>query len=104
RLYRGGVAAAAEPRGAANVLMNQFAGTGVDPGAVDAAELAELIEARDRIPRAAFLEALAAAGAPGFSAERYLAEAAISDASELEPIVDALLGANPGQVEAYRSG
>ena len=38
----------------ANVLMNQFAATGVDPAEVNAAELAKLIEARDRIPRQAF--------------------------------------------------
>jgi hypothetical protein len=41
---------------------------------------------------------------PGFSAERYLADGAIADASELEPLVDRVLAANELQVEAYRGG
>jgi aspartyl-tRNA(Asn)/glutamyl-tRNA(Gln) amidotransferase subunit B len=28
----------------------------------------------------------------------------VSDTAELEPLVDAVLAANPGQVEAYRGG
>jgi aspartyl-tRNA(Asn)/glutamyl-tRNA(Gln) amidotransferase subunit B len=91
-------------RAVANVLMNQLAGAGVDPAAVDGEELGKLIEARDRIPRAAFDEAIAASGEPGFSADRYLAEAAVSDTSELEPLVERVLAANTPQVEAYRAG
>jgi aspartyl-tRNA(Asn)/glutamyl-tRNA(Gln) amidotransferase subunit B len=91
-------------RAVANVLMNQFAATGIDPDAVDAEELAKLIEARDSIPRQAFTEALAASGDPGFSAEKYLGDGQISDTSDLEPIVEGILAANPGQVEAYRGG
>lgn len=41
---------------------------------------------------------------PGFTVDPYLAQEAVSDTAELEPIVDALLAANPGQVEAYRCG
>jgi aspartyl-tRNA(Asn)/glutamyl-tRNA(Gln) amidotransferase subunit B len=104
RLYAAVVGAGVEPRAAANVLMNQFAATGVDPAAVDAAELAKLIEARETIPRAAFAEALAASGEAGFSADRYLADAVVADASELEPLVEQILAAHPGQVEAYRGG
>jgi aspartyl-tRNA(Asn)/glutamyl-tRNA(Gln) amidotransferase subunit B len=88
----------------ANVLMNQLAAAGVDPASVDAAELGKLIEARDRIPRAAFTEALAASGDPGFSADRYLTDAAISDESALEPIIDRVLAENANQVAAYRAG
>jgi len=88
----------------ANVLMNQFAATGIDPDTVDAEELTKLIEARDSIPRQAFTEALAASGDPGFSAEKYLGDGQISDTSDLEPIVEQILAANPGQVEAYRGG
>jgi aspartyl-tRNA(Asn)/glutamyl-tRNA(Gln) amidotransferase subunit B len=91
-------------RGVANVLMNQFAASGVDPEAVDADELGKLIEARSRIPRDKFLEALAASGDSGFSAERYLGDGLVGDAAELEPIVERILAANPGQVEAYRGG
>jgi aspartyl-tRNA(Asn)/glutamyl-tRNA(Gln) amidotransferase subunit B len=101
RLYE---AVPGERRVVANVLMNQLAAAGVDPSSVNAAELGRLIEARDRIPRAAFLEAIAASGDPGFSAGRYLADAAISDESELGPVIERILGANEAQVAAYRSG
>jgi aspartyl-tRNA(Asn)/glutamyl-tRNA(Gln) amidotransferase subunit B len=88
----------------ANVLMNQFAATGVDPSAVNAEELGKLIDARDRIPRQAFTDALAASGDPGFEADRYLGDGQIADAADLEPLVEQVLAANPGQVEAYRGG
>jgi aspartyl-tRNA(Asn)/glutamyl-tRNA(Gln) amidotransferase subunit B len=86
------------------VLMNQFAASGVDPAAVNAEELAKLIEARDRIPRQAFTEALAASGDKGFSAESYLGDGQITDASELESLVDKVLAENPQQVEDFRGG
>jgi aspartyl-tRNA(Asn)/glutamyl-tRNA(Gln) amidotransferase subunit B len=104
RLYEGVAAAGAEPRLAANVLMNQFAGTGIDPAAVNAGELAKLIAARERIPRAAFDEALAASGDPGFSADRYLADAAIADVAQLDPVIDRILADNEPQVAAFRGG
>jgi aspartyl-tRNA(Asn)/glutamyl-tRNA(Gln) amidotransferase subunit B len=56
------------------------------------------------IPRATFDDAIAHAGDPDFCAEAYLAEAAISDFSELEPVIDRILAANPGQVDQYRAG
>jgi aspartyl-tRNA(Asn)/glutamyl-tRNA(Gln) amidotransferase subunit B len=95
---------AEDRRGVANVLMNQFAASGVDPETVDADELGKLIEARSRIPRDKFLDALAASGDPGFSAERYLGDGLVGDAAALDPIVERILAANPGQVEAYRGG
>jgi aspartyl-tRNA(Asn)/glutamyl-tRNA(Gln) amidotransferase subunit B len=91
-------------REVANILMNQFAATGVDPAAVNADELAKLIEARDRIPRQAFTEALAASGDDGFTAESYLGDGQITDTSELESLVDQVLAENPEQVEDYRGG
>jgi aspartyl-tRNA(Asn)/glutamyl-tRNA(Gln) amidotransferase subunit B len=91
-------------RAVANVLMNQFAASGADPAAVNADELGKLIEARSRIPRERFTEALAKSGDPGFSAEAYLGDGLVADTSELEPIVDRILEANPGQVESYRGG
>lgn len=91
-------------RAVANVIMNQLAGAGIDPDAVDAAELARLVEARDRISRQAFDEAIARAGEPGFSADPYLAQEAVSDADALVPVIDRIIAANPGQVEAYRGG
>jgi len=104
RLWEEAVAAGAERVAAANVIANNLVGAGVDPAAVPAAELARLVGARERIPRAAFDEAIAKLAEPGFSAEPYLAEEAVSDTAELEPIVDRVLEANPGQVEAYRGG
>ena len=88
----------------AKVLANQFVAAGVDPSAVNAGELAKLIEARRGIPRAALTEALGASGDPDFSAERYLAEAAVTDTAELEPLIERILAANPDQVETYRGG
>ena len=41
-------------------------------------ELAKLVEARDRIPRTAFDEAISKLGDPGFSADPYLAQEAVS--------------------------
>jgi aspartyl-tRNA(Asn)/glutamyl-tRNA(Gln) amidotransferase subunit B len=88
----------------ANVLMNQFAASGVDPANVNAEELGKLIEAREAIPRAAFADALAASGNGEFSADRYLAEAAISDASELDPVIERVLEANEAQVASFKAG
>ena len=104
RLYEATVAAGAERVAASNVIANNLVGAGVDPGAVDAAELAKLVEARARLPRAAFDEAIAKAGDDGFSADPYLAQETVSDASELDPVIDAVIAANPGQVAAFRGG
>ena len=98
------VRAGAERVAAANVIANSVVGAGVDPAAVPAAELARLVEARERLPRRAFDEAIAKLAEPGFTADRYLAQEAVSDTAALEPVVDAVLAANPGQVEAYRGG
>jgi aspartyl-tRNA(Asn)/glutamyl-tRNA(Gln) amidotransferase subunit B len=91
-------------RAVANVLMNQFAATGVDPATVNAVELGKLIEARAGIPRAAFTKALEESGNGGFSADKYLAEAAITDTAELEPILERVLSANESQVASYKAG
>jgi aspartyl-tRNA(Asn)/glutamyl-tRNA(Gln) amidotransferase subunit B len=103
-LYEATVAAGAEPLAAANVIANNLVGAGVDPAGVRAAELAPLVEARDRIPRQAFDEAIARAGDPGFAAAPYLAQEAVSDASALDPVIDAIIAANPGQVAAFQGG
>ncbi|HEY7179523.1 MAG TPA: Asp-tRNA(Asn)/Glu-tRNA(Gln) amidotransferase subunit GatB [Gaiella sp.] len=103
-LWERTVAAGADGVAAANVIANQLVGAGVDPAAVDAAELSRLVEARERIPRKAFDEAIVRVGEPGFSADPYLAQEAVSDTASLEPVVDAILAANPGQVEQYRGG
>jgi aspartyl-tRNA(Asn)/glutamyl-tRNA(Gln) amidotransferase subunit B len=104
RLWSETVAAGADRVAAANVIANNLVGAGTDLGAVSAPELAKLVDARDRIPRAAFDEAIAKLGEPGFSADPYLAQEAVSDEAELEPVIERILAANPGQVEAYRGG
>jgi aspartyl-tRNA(Asn)/glutamyl-tRNA(Gln) amidotransferase subunit B len=91
-------------RAVANVLMNQFAASGADPERVNAEELGKLIAARERIPRKTFDEALAASGNGEFSAERYLADATISDASELDPVIERVLAANESQVASFKAG
>ena len=102
-LWEQRVAAGAERVAAANVIANNLVGAGwTRRGATE--ELARLVDARERLPRAAFDEAISKLGEPGFSADPYLAQEAVSDTAELEPIVARILEANPGQVEAYRSG
>jgi aspartyl-tRNA(Asn)/glutamyl-tRNA(Gln) amidotransferase subunit B len=98
------VAAGAEPKEAANVLANAFVATGIEPARVDARELAKLVSARGEVPRAAFEEALTKAGDDGFSADPYLEQRVVADASALDPVIDRVIEANPGQVEQYRGG
>jgi aspartyl-tRNA(Asn)/glutamyl-tRNA(Gln) amidotransferase subunit B len=104
RLWDETVSAGADAVAAANVIANTLVGAGVDSTTVPAPELAKLVEARDRIPRTAFDEAISKLGDPGFAADPYLAQEAVSDADELGPVVDRILAENPGQVAAYRSG
>ncbi|MEO8291051.1 MAG: Asp-tRNA(Asn)/Glu-tRNA(Gln) amidotransferase GatCAB subunit B, partial [Gaiellaceae bacterium] len=91
-------------RAVANVVMNQLAAAGVHPDQVNASELGKLIAERERIPRAAFTEALARSGDSGFSAEAYLGETAISETSELEPVIDAVIAENGPQVASFQAG
>ncbi len=98
------VAAGADPKESANVLANSFVAAGIEPSSVDADELARLVAARAEIPRAAFDEALARSGDPGFSAKPYLAQKTVSDAAELDPVIAAVIAANPGQAEQFRGG
>ena len=93
-----------DAKAVSNVLMNDFVATGVDPDAVNADELAKVIEARSTIPRATFTKALAESGDPEFKAEVYLGDELLTDTSELEPLVDRILDASPGQVAAYKGG
>jgi aspartyl-tRNA(Asn)/glutamyl-tRNA(Gln) amidotransferase subunit B len=104
RLWSDVVAAGADAKEAANVLSNQFVAAGIAPDAVDAGELAKLVSARAEIPRAAFDEALAKVGDAGFTAAPYLEQKVVADASELDPIIERIIEANPGQAEQFRSG
>jgi len=104
RLWSAVVDLGVDPKATANVLSNAFVATGVDPDRVDPRELAKLVAARATIQREAFDEALAHAGDDGFAAEPYLAQKAVGDVAALEPIIDDVLAANPGEVAGYRSG
>ena len=103
-LWDATVGAGAEPVAAANVIANNLVGAGVDPASASPVELAKLVAARDRIPRQAFDEAISKLAEPGFEAAPYIVQEAVSDASELEPLVDRILEENPGQVAAFRGG
>jgi aspartyl-tRNA(Asn)/glutamyl-tRNA(Gln) amidotransferase subunit B len=104
RLWSALVDAGADAKEAANVLSNQFVAAGVDPGTVNAAELAKLVAARAEIPRAAFDEALSKAGDAGFAAAPYLEQKLVADAGELDPVIERIIAASPGQAEQFRNG
>jgi aspartyl-tRNA(Asn)/glutamyl-tRNA(Gln) amidotransferase subunit B len=106
RLFESAVSKGLDPKGVSNVLMNDFARLKVDPAAAEpnASELARVIEARPRIPGSSFEAALAASANPGFSADSYLEDGLVADTSELEPLVEHVLAANPSEVESYRAG
>ncbi|HXH88796.1 MAG TPA: Asp-tRNA(Asn)/Glu-tRNA(Gln) amidotransferase subunit GatB [Gaiellaceae bacterium] len=102
RLYEATVAAGAERLPAANLIANRLAGVAVED--VSPAELALLVEARDRIPRSSLDDAFDHLAEPGFSAAPYLVQEAVSDTSELGPVIERIIAANPGQVEVFRGG
>ena len=95
---------ALEPRVVANAVMNEIAGAGVDPDAVNASELAKVLAARDRLPRDVYTRAIEESTSASFVATAYLEQEALSNESDLAPIVDRVLEANPKQVETYRGG
>jgi len=101
-LYEALVEAGVDPRTAANVVLNEA--SALDPTGVDAKELARVVEARSELPRETYLEAIAASASAGFRADAYLSQRAVSDEGELAPLIERILVANPGQVEAYRNG
>jgi len=104
RLWSAVVDEGADPKETANVLANAFVATGVDPARVNAAELAKLVGARAAIQREAFDEALTHLGEEGFAAAPYLAQKTVSDVSALDPVIDEIIAANPGEVAGYRGG
>jgi Asp-tRNA(Asn)/Glu-tRNA(Gln) amidotransferase B subunit len=93
-----------DAKAASNILMNDFVATGIDPAAVDGAELAKLIAARSTLPRETFTRALAESADPEFRAGTYLGDTLVADAAELEPLVERVLADHPSQVAAYKGG
>jgi aspartyl-tRNA(Asn)/glutamyl-tRNA(Gln) amidotransferase subunit B len=102
-LYVGLVAEGVDPRLAANWVMNDFAATGEDPAAVKVEEMAVVLKTPN-LTRDALTAATAASVSHTFTSVTFTSETAISDASELGPVIDAVLAANPRQVETYRGG
>ena len=84
---------------AANVAMNE-------PDFLDAnaAAIAAIVKARDTLTREAYDGAFAAARSVSIDAAEYLAQIAVSDTGELDPVIESILAANPQQVETYRGG
>ena len=64
----------------------------------------ELVSHRSSITREAYDEAMAAAARGPIEASDYLSRTAVSDEASLVPAIDAVLAANPEQVETYRGG
>ena len=93
-----------EAKPAAAFVLNDIAPLEVDLERVNGAELAKVLRERDHITREAFDTAVGASASDGFSAEEYLRERTVDDASELDPVIDRILSENEQQVEAYRGG
>ena len=68
----------------------------------NAEALAKIVQAN--VTREALDEAFAKAADGPIDAETYLAQTAVADESALGPVIDAILAANPGQVETFRGG
>jgi aspartyl-tRNA(Asn)/glutamyl-tRNA(Gln) amidotransferase subunit B len=94
------MAAGVDARVAANVVRNEAAGVTI----AEPAELARVIEARERLPRDVYHEAVEASGTPGFTADSYLEREQVSDEGSLEPVIESVLAAHADQVAAYRAG
>jgi aspartyl-tRNA(Asn)/glutamyl-tRNA(Gln) amidotransferase subunit B len=87
---------------AANVAMNQLAA--IDPLPENGEALVAIIKQRDTIPRETLLASFADSAAGPLDASAVLAQTVVADTSELEPLVDRILGDNPSQVESYKNG
>jgi aspartyl-tRNA(Asn)/glutamyl-tRNA(Gln) amidotransferase subunit B len=68
----------------------------------NAPALAEILQAN--VTREALDSAFEKAASERIDAQTYLAQTAVSDTSALEPVIDAIIAANPGQVATYRGG
>jgi aspartyl-tRNA(Asn)/glutamyl-tRNA(Gln) amidotransferase subunit B len=86
-----------EWRAAANVAMNRG-----DFLPENAPALAAILQAN--VTREALDQAFAAAAEGAIAVDDYLAQAAVGDESELVPVIEAILAANPEQVATYRGG
>jgi aspartyl-tRNA(Asn)/glutamyl-tRNA(Gln) amidotransferase subunit B len=86
---------------AATVSMNQPPGW--TPWPENAAELAKVIQAGN-LTREARTAALSASAVRPIDSAEFVSQVAVSDESELDPVIESILSANPQQVETYRGG
>jgi aspartyl-tRNA(Asn)/glutamyl-tRNA(Gln) amidotransferase subunit B len=105
RLFDATVGAGADPRAVANVLMNEFPRLNIDPSGINPVSLEKLLAARETLPRSTFEDALQykLRGTDALGVD-FGEGAMIADSSELEPVVDRIIAANPKEAEAYRGG
>jgi aspartyl-tRNA(Asn)/glutamyl-tRNA(Gln) amidotransferase subunit B len=87
---------------AANVAMNQLAA--VEPLAENYPVLVEIQKARRDIPREVYSTSFSSSATVTLNRDEIFAHRAIADTSELEPLVEKILAANPAQVQSYRGG
>ena len=71
--------------------------------AVNVPEMAAVLKTPN-LTRDALVGATAASTSADFSASTYTSQTAVSDASELDPVIEAVLAANRDQVATYRGG
>jgi len=93
-----------DPRAVASALINDYRAKNVRPPFEIANQVAETIRKKSEMPKNVYQEAVGASGSSSFSAIEYTSQTAISDTSELDPLIDRIITANPGQVEQYRGG
>src|SRR4051794_10851431 len=74
---------------AASAAMNELSGIAFTSGV--AGEHTKVLAVKSEIPREALQAAIAASANPGFTADAFIEERAVSDTSELEPLIDAVL-------------
>ncbi len=104
-LWTAVVDAGADPKETANVLANHLVATGRRPGARRPARAREARRGARRTSRAARSTRRSRTAADdGFSADPYLEQKVVADASELDPVIERVIAANPAQAEQYRGG
>jgi aspartyl-tRNA(Asn)/glutamyl-tRNA(Gln) amidotransferase subunit B len=87
---------------AASVAMNQL--SAVEPLRENYRVLADVHLHRDEIPRDVYAASFASSGTTVLNGDDIRSQKAIAEESELGPLVDKILAANPSQVEQYRGG
>ncbi len=96
--YEGLKAAGVDGRTAFNFVMNFPI-----PAKAKLDELARVVK-EPHLTRASIEGAVAASASEGFRADEFLERKTVSDTTTLEPLIDRIMDANPGQVAAYKGG